>query len=186
MIGAVAFEPNAAQLLVVSDSSDWHTRCFHDRSWHLFRRDKSVAVLRLVEHGSFVAQCNMSPIPAAAAGPAVSLERFVSDIQRTLGKNVASIESTERIKTGDNRSIFRVVAAGKSRDIPVRWIYFLIAAPDGRQMTMVFTVEATLVGKLGDRDIRLAGALEFLPTGPEPTRSGTSSVKSGTDGRFQK
>jgi hypothetical protein len=130
-----------------------------------------VAILRLVELGSLVSQCNLSPAPSAVPGQTTPLERFETDIQQSLGERFSEIVSRERIPTDDGRLIYRVVAAGnvvikstKGRsDIPMNWIYYLVAHPQGRQASFVFSVEPQLLEQLKDQDRELVLSLRFLP-----------------------
>lgn len=88
----------------------WGTRFYHDRDWHQFHQTNDVAVLRLVEHGSLLAQVNVSPIPPAAAGSHTSAEQFQTDIRQSLGKRLKSITKAESLKprnANDRRFLFQ-------------------------------------------------------------------------------
>ena len=46
--------------------------------------------------------------------------------------------------------------------IPTTWIYYLSAAPSGRQASFVFAVESKLVEQLGTQDEILVRSLQFF------------------------
>lgn len=145
----------------------WGTRFYHDRNWHQFHQTNDVAVLRLMEHGSLLAQVNVSPIPAAAAGSHTPEEQFQTDIRQSLGKRLKSITKAEPIKprnANDRRFLFRVTADGEADGVPMTWFYHLCASPNGQQVSFVFAVETKNLEKFNNRDLSLVRLLEFVPT----------------------
>ena len=170
-VEAVPREPKPESLLLAMEASDWGIKLYHDRLWHLFHQGTTVAVLRLMDKGSLVAQCNVSPIGSAPAGKHIGEKQFQDDVQKAIGAEFQKIEKAEIIPTEDKRFVYRVIASGEANQktskgvnkIPVNWIYYLIADADGRQMVLVFTVENTLVEKFQNRDINLALGIDFQP-----------------------
>ena len=168
---AVPREPKPELLLLAMDARDWGVKLYHDRLWHLFHQGTTVAVLRLMDKGSLVAQCNVSPIGPAPAGKHIGEQQFQEDVQKAIGTEFKKIEKAEIIPTQDKRFVFRVIASGAAsqktskgvNQVPVNWIYYLIADADGRQMVLVFTVENTLVERFQNRDINLALGIDFQP-----------------------
>jgi hypothetical protein len=170
----IPLEPAAAQLALVFDSADWKTRLLHNRSWHLFYAGPQVAVLRMLDKGSLIAQCNLSPISAARPGQHVDEKQFQADVQRALGADFRKILRAEAIPTQDKRFIYRVVAAGESRisnaqgqaqPTPMQWMYYLVASPSGQQLVLVFTIEAALLERFENQDVDLATSVQFLGSG---------------------
>ncbi len=144
----------------------WGTRFYHDRDWHQFHQTNEVAVLRLMEHGSLLAQVNVSPIPAAASGSHTSEEQFQTDIRQSLGKKLKSIAKAEQLKprnATDRRFLFRVTVDGEADGVPMTWFYHLCAAPTGQQVSFVFAVETKNLEKFNNRDLSLVRLLEFIP-----------------------
>lgn len=174
LVAGVPREPEPGLLLLLMEAADWRARVYHDRLWHLFHQNSMVAVLRLMDKGSLVAQCNVTPIGPAPPGKHVGEQQFQDDIQKAIGADFQKIEKAEIIPTQDQRFVFRVIASGEASQktskgvnkIPVNWIYYLVANADGRQMVLVFTVENTLVERLANRDINLALGIDFVPKAP--------------------
>ena len=50
---------------------------------------------------------------------------------------------------------------GTSSDLAMRWIYFLVAEPQGRQVALTFTVEQKLVERFADADKLMVQSLRF-------------------------
>ncbi len=161
-IDAIPISPEADQL-VLAFSCPWNLTFGCDRDWHVFHQTKDVAVLRYLRNGSLIAQCNVSPVPPAAAGSHTSEPQFQSDIQTALGSQFRKIEKAEQIPTTDGRWLYRVTATGVARDVPMHWFYYLCAAPDGRQVAFVYAVESKLVEQFGGQDIAQVRSLQFLP-----------------------
>ncbi len=170
-IEAVPREPKPESMLLAMEARDWGIKLYHDRVWHLFHQGTTVAVLRLMDKGSLVAQCNVSPIGPAPAGKHIGEQQFQEDVQKAIGAEFQKIEKAEIIPTQDKRFVFRVIASGEANQktskgvnkVPVNWIYYLIADADGRQMVLVFTVENTLIERFQNRDINLALGIDFEP-----------------------
>jgi len=172
MLKKIPLEPEPAKLLIAFDSNAWNVRFHHSRLWHLYKHERNVAVLRLVDQGSLVAQCNVAPLKAAKPGAHMSEEQFLKDIQKTLGERFRGVNSAERIRgeaVGGDDGLFvhRVETFGQSNGVDAIWIHYLIAAPDGRQMALIFTVGKNELEKFSGRDIEIAAGLEFLEDKPQ-------------------
>jgi len=165
VLAKIPFEPSRDDLKLQLDPP-WRFRLFHHRSWHVFHQTREVAVLRLLDKGSLIAQCNVSLIPAAAAGKHTPEEQFQSDILSALGDKLKSITKAEQIKTDDGMFLFRVTAAGEAGGIPMHWFYHLCAAPTGHQAAFVFSVETKMLERFGQHDVKLVKSVRFLPVAP--------------------
>ena len=87
---AIALEPPAGDLLLEFPGRPLgHHTVVHRqvvRLPALFEGTPQVAILRLMENGSLICQCNLSPIAAAAPGQHTPIEQFEADIQQALGE----------------------------------------------------------------------------------------------------
>jgi len=174
VVSQIPLEPAAGALALKYVAPPWGLTLTHERDWHLFQAvydgGAPVAILRLVELGSLVAQCNFSPAPTVLGGTMTPLESFESDIQQSLGERFGDIISRETIPLEDGRRIHRVAVSGnvviKSKegrsDIPMNWIYYLVTTAQGRQASFVFSVEPALLEQLKDRDRELVQSLGFV------------------------
>jgi hypothetical protein len=166
---AVPLEPPAALTQLIFHAA-WNVEFRHDREWHVFQQSDQIAVLRLMDQGEFVAQCNLAPVRAANRGEHVPENQFQNDIRTSLGTRLKTIEKAETIPTGDDRFLYRVTATGESNKIPVTWIYYLCATSSGLQTSCVFAVETALREKLGNRDLEMLKSLRFVDQ-PKPTEA---------------
>jgi hypothetical protein len=153
----------------------WGARFFHDRDWHLFRRTPQAAVLRLLDKGSFVAQCNIAKVPDAEAGKHTTEEQFQEDIHKSLGDKLKEIAKAEELESDDGVYRYRVTAIGQVGDVPMTWLYYLCASPSGKQVGFVFAVETSLLERLANRDLAMVSSLVFLNLDPTPAKPRNSN-----------
>ncbi|MFG0333888.1 MAG: hypothetical protein ACF8TS_11045, partial [Maioricimonas sp. JB049] len=171
---AIPLEPPAGALELVFAAAPWGVTLRHDRQWYVFQAllhgSNKVLILRRMERGSLIAQCNCSPVPMVKAGQQTPADQFEADIQRSLGERFREIRARERVPTDDGRMITRVIVGGSVElkgdkgivDIPMMWIYYLVTDPSGRQMSFVFSVEPDLFEQLGDRDVAMVKSVRFI------------------------
>ncbi len=182
-LAGIPLEPNPANLLVAFDSKAWNLRMFHDRLWHLFKQERKFAVFRLVEKGGFLAQCHITPLTSAQPGEHMPEEQFIKELQRSLGERFQGLNSAEQIKgdaVGGDGGLFvyRVESYGESNTKKAIWIHYLVAAEDGRQIAVVFTVGKTEFEKFANRDLAFVTSIEFLPA-EKPTLQATEAADDG-------
>jgi hypothetical protein len=175
LAASIPIEPPAESLRLVFDATPWATRLLHDRSWFVFHavldQPPKVAILRLVEQGGLVCQCNISPIPDAAPGTQTPVDQFQRDIQTVLGDTFRGFKSQQAYRIADGRMVIEVVATGEvqvQREegaflMPMEWHYYLCTEPGGRQISFVFALDPKLAPQLAGRDKVLVNDLQFLP-----------------------
>lgn len=170
----VPLDPAAEQLELMYRVPEWGVELEHGREWHLFNAvtagEGQVAILRLIENGSLICQCNVSPMLKAAPGQLVPIDQFESDIQQSLGDNFKAVKESDTLDLPDGRRAHRVLVDGQrevrgdkgAAIIPMTWLYYLVVDPGGRQLSMMFAVETPLVEQLGDRDRQLVEQQRFV------------------------
>ena len=92
-----------------------------------------------------------------------------SKSDQEMGASLKSITKAEIFEVPDERFLYRVTAVGQSNGIEMHWLYYLCAAPSGRQVSYVFAVETKLLERLGNRDLGIVSTLQFLPENSQPT-----------------
>lgn len=138
-----------------------NTRLFHDRRWHLFHETPDVSILRRLENGRLVAQCNISPVASAAPGRSTPRGEFVRDVRRTLGDRLNQVQKIETIPANSTGGTLRVTASGVDHGLAMTWFYYLCTAPTGQQVSLVFAVEQRLLKAWGSRDRDIVSTLVF-------------------------
>lgn len=154
------------QQLALWFDAPWGLRFAYDRHWHVFHQKENVAVLRLMDAGSLVAQCNVSQMPMLAAGAVTSMNQFQDDIRTSLGAAVKGFSEAAQTKTSSGITLYRVVATGEAQKVPMHWLYYLCISPDGRQTAFVFAVESRLVEQLAQRDREMVESVLFVSGKP--------------------
>lgn len=163
LIEQVATEPEPTAKFLRFDSP-WKLSLLHSRAWYLFHQTDKVAIFRLLEQGSLIAQCNLSQIATLKPGMHTSEEEFQTDIQTQLEDSLSKIESAKVIPAKNGRFVFQVIATGTAKTRDLTWIYYLIADPSGRQVSLQFALDSTLLEHLKDRDRELVDSLRFVPS----------------------
>jgi hypothetical protein len=148
----------------------------YDRRWHVTRDEPELAVLRLIDRGELIAQCNISPLAKLPAETRFTLEDFQSDVEHVLGERFARFESAAERKTQSGLRLLRVVAAGTASDLPIEWRYYLAIDPEGRRVALTFTMESNLADRFADADQMIVESLEMLA--PAASTESTETAKS--------
>ena len=152
-------------------------RLLCDPNWYVTSESPQSTVLRLIDRGDLLAQCNISPVTPRSTEGAISLSQYRQSVAHTLADFEARIvEEGERVDER-NQLVYRIVAEGVVKEVPVTWRYYLIANPDGQRVALAFTIEAALAARFEDADQRLVATMElFTPsTGKAETADRTST-----------
>ena len=91
-----------------------------------------MTVLKRVERGRLVAQCNLAAGPNAGRGRHQDPDQFRDDVRKGLGPRFGQFLGVGEVD-GDPAGGFRykVGVQGRQGDLGVVWYYYLIAGPDG-------------------------------------------------------
>lgn len=175
ILDAIPVEAPPAAEQLVFHAQPWNVRLRHDRGWHVFQAvlegTHQVVILRRIDRGSLLCQCNVTSLPSAPAGQSAPREQFDQDIERSLGARFKAFRTRDVVPAENGRIIYRVEAEGVSEisgnkgsvEIPMTWIYYLVADPSGRQMSFVFAVETNLLEQLAGSDLEMVKGVQFLP-----------------------
>jgi hypothetical protein len=155
-------EASPGLLLLEFTAPDGRYRFLHDRDWHLLWDDTRMAVLKRLDRGEMVAQCNLSVGPNAGVGRHQDTKQFEADIRKAIGPRfVASLGAEELRDAPPGEFRYRVAVQGREGQQDILWYYYLIAGPEGDQLVATFTLNATDLKRLGDQDLQLVGTLEW-------------------------
>lgn len=156
-------------------------RVLYDKKWRVMVDRSDVSILRLVERGDLIAQCNISPLPDSAPGKHLSMEEFKGEIEEALGKNFGQIVEAKQTKTESGLRVLRIVASGVSSELPIQWIYYHVSSDQGRRAAYVFTFEGRLAERFGAADEILSGSFEFIArSGPTPATAPSDKSTAGS------
>lgn len=151
-------------LLVLEEESSG-VRLLHDRRWHVTSQERERIVLRRLDGGQLIAQCNLTIRPERQAGRQPTLAEFEKDVRFSLGNRLESLVTTGEWTNDAGLRCHRVVAQGKVDDLPMQWHYYLASPPAGRSVAFAFSVEPQFVEQLGDADRALVESVRLSPSG---------------------
>lgn len=158
--------PDRLQLLLTTPGNG---RLLYDRNWHVFHQTPDVSILRRLENGRLVAQCNLSTAPEVAAGSGTGREAFLRDVKTALGPRLREVVSIDPLKSRPGRRLqrgWRVTATGIDHGLPMHWFYYLCTHPSGRQLSLVFAVESDRLKTWARRDRDIISRLEISTNRP--------------------
>lgn len=138
----------------------------YDRRWYVTSDDPKLAVLRLLDRGELVAQCNLSALPDVKKP--VTLAEFQRDVERSLGKNFGQFTGAAQSVNESGYAVFRVVVRGTVSQLPIEWIYYLVQDRQGHRVSLAFTLEQSLSERFAEADRQVIGNLK-LTEPPTPT-----------------
>jgi len=134
----------------------------HDRSWFVIGATRDYDEFHRLDRGQDIGLCKISPQPQVDVSKLPTLEQFQAIVQKLLGENFGEFLEVSQAETPAHLRILRVKAKGKDSQVPVRWFYYLVSDPEGRQVTMVFRVEETRLEAFGRADEQLVQYLRFV------------------------
>ncbi len=146
----------------------------YDRRWYVTGDDPKLAVLRMVDRGELLAQCNLSALPKVKKP--VTLAEFQRDVERSLGKNFGRFTSASQTVNEAGYAAFRVVVQGKVSELPIEWIYYLVQDRQGHRVSLAFTLQQNLRERFAEADRRVVEALQ-LTEPPTPTAAKPVTTK---------
>ncbi|MBW3596054.1 MAG: hypothetical protein KY475_02125, partial [Planctomycetes bacterium] len=176
-IASVRAGASAAPPLRV-ESPEQGVRMLLEPRWRVVIDRAEVMVLRLVDEGKVVAQCNLSSLPKLAEGRKLQLEEFQEEIQKALGENFGQFVEASQGTTETGLRVLRVAAVGEASELAIHWIYYHVSDDEGRRASFVFTLEADQVERFGAADANFAAHLElFPPKAKKEARAGSGPTR---------
>ena len=140
-----------------------------DRHWHIFWEDSRLSVLKRLDGGQIVAQCNLMAAPNAGKGRHQDPGQFRDDIRRGLKERFVQFLGAGEIGGHpDGGFRYKVGVQGREGDLGVIWYYYLLAGPEGDQLLATFTLAEDHAKPFGEHDVDVIGSLRWLPVEPPP------------------
>ena len=138
---------------------------------HLHSGHARQIVLKRLEKGVDVAQCNLAKAPNAGRGRHQDLTQFRDDIRKGLGARFGQVVGAGEVD-GDPAGGFRykVAIQGRQGDVGIFWSYYLVASPEGDQLVAIFTMADSMRESFGDEDLTLIGSLRWKAAEASGTR----------------
>jgi hypothetical protein len=162
IIAALPRDRDPARELLILIAPDGKYTLRHDRDWHIYWDDNRLTVLKRLDRGEVVAQCNLNVGPKVTRGKHQDPEQFRDDVRRALDSRFVQFVGVGEVE-GDPAGGYRykVAVQGRQGDVGILWDYYLIASPDGDQLLATFTHAAAQARAFGDQDLRIIGSLRW-------------------------
>jgi len=161
VVMALPPQPPTASLGLEHHSADglWSLR--YGRDWYITADERDLTVLKLLNQGERIAQCNISSLAKVPVAKLPTLAAFQEEVREALGKSFSEFVEVGQAPNAVNYRIYRVVARGAVNELPIEWHYYLVANEHGQQAAFAFTVDAALVGRLANADKQLVDQFRF-------------------------
>jgi hypothetical protein len=144
-----------------------HVRLIHDRRWRVLVDRHDLCVLRCVDGGDLIAQCNLSELADAAPGKRLALEAYQAEVLESLTSSAGQVVEASQSTTDEGLRILRVQATGIASEVPIVWVFYHVSNEQGRQAALAFTMEAKAVERFAEGDRTLVESFTFAPR-PQP------------------
>ena len=164
MVASLPREQGEAGLDLEHRSADGAWTLTYGRDWYVTADERDLTVLKLMDDGQRIAQCNISSLAKVDVAKMPSLAEFQEEVRAALGKNFGEFVEAGQSPNELNHRVYRVVVRGTVNDLPIEWHYYLVANEHGQQAALAFTIDAGLAGRLKGVDKQLVNQLRFAET----------------------
>jgi hypothetical protein len=163
------FEPPPPLLQIDYRDPKGRFEMLHGREWQTVGQTDEHLILRLMERGDFVAQVTLTPWKPIGKAKLPTLEEFRDEMNKTPGWEPEKELQAGEVPTTDKdgNKIYRISALGNMDGTPVMQNFYLVAGPGGEQLVLLFTLTPKKAPKLAERDLAMAGSIEF-PSNKKP------------------
>ncbi len=178
-LGELTLTPGPGSTLLECQPQKSGFRLIHDRRWRVMVDRHDVCVLRCVDRGDLIAQCNISELSDAEPGKRMALETFQEEVRQSLTGSAGQISEASQNTTDDGQRVLRVQAAGVTAEVPIVWVFYHISNEQGRQAALSFTMESKVLERFAEGDRTLVESFQFTPR-PQPQEARQANPASAT------
>ena len=174
-LAKLPLEARPEQTLIEFQAEKAGINLAHDRRWRVMVDRMDIAILRFIDRGDLIAQCNINRLAPLPKDQPLSLTAFQKSVETTLSKNSGQVLEAAQETTKDGGKVLRVTVAGTASEIPIQWFYYHVTDPQNRRASVVITLESKLLERFPALDRELISGLLLLDTpstldeGKEPT-----------------
>lgn len=135
----------------------------YDPRWRVIAAEQEAAVLRYVDDGDLMAQCDVVQLPSRPANKPLTLASYKKEVEKIIRSDkTARIADSKEMTTSTGLSALKVTVKGIEKELPVQWIYYHVSSEDGRRLTFVFTLEQEIASVFQPSDHRMVNGLSFF------------------------
>ncbi len=134
----------------------------YEPSWKLIAAETDAAILRYLDGGELLAQCNVVKLASRPASNPLMLEDFKQEVSKIVRQDkTARIIDAQQTQTSMGHKSLQVSVEGEEEGVPLNWVYYNVASNDGRQVTFVFTLEQDLSTRVMPAIAKIVNGFEF-------------------------
>ena len=146
----------------------------YDPRWRVIAAEQEAAVLRYVDDGDLMAQCDVVQLPSRPANRPLSLADYKKEVEKIIrSEKTARISDAKEMTTSNGLTALKVIVKGEEEGVPVQWIYYHVSSEDGRRLTFAFTLEQEIANVFQPSDQRMVNGLSFFVL-PSKTKNAPS------------
>lgn len=150
---------------------------FFDPRWRLITNENQAAIMRLLDDGDLLAQCNIVQLPNLPKNTVPELKEFRDEVEKIIEGSPAQIIAADKRMTSRDLHVLQVEVLGEEAGIPIRWVYNHVSHDDGRRLTFVFTVEDEVYDYFSKFGHSLVDAVVFKKVEQRESTASTSATE---------
>jgi hypothetical protein len=133
----------------------------YEPDWRVISNQNDLAVLRLIERGELVAQCNISRLAPLGAGEQLTLEAYQAGLKKSLGTTFGDfVEAGESLSDSGLR-VLRVVIAATVSEVPIHYVFCHLSDDHQNRLSLAFTMDADNVERFARSEETVIDSLQF-------------------------
>jgi hypothetical protein len=168
-------EATPAQTLLEVRDEPTGLRLLHNRAWFVTSHERERLILRRIDEGGFLAQCNVIIRPEHQQGRQPTMADFEREVRYSLGERFEALVTAGEWTNAAGLRCYRLLIHGRVDDLPMEWRYYLASPPSGRSVALVFSVEPHLADRLGEDDTAIVESVQLPPAPTQPSEPETAA-----------
>lgn len=134
-----------------------------DRRWKMMNDAAGQSMMRMIDNDVAIAQVNLQPLGKMAAGKQLTLEAFVAESKKSLGKRLVEVLQASEAVNDSGLRVLRVATQGVAQELPIQWHFIQFSDDTGRRLSATVTVANDHLDVFAGADEQLTESLRFLP-----------------------
>lgn len=153
---------NTGETLLAFRSDKGGFELVHDRRWRVMTERYDSVILRMVDRGDLISQCNIAKLKDFGKDEKLTLETFQGDVKVALEKQKAQITEASENVTETGIKVQRLLVIGFASELPIQWTYYHLSDSAGRRASVVLTIDQKLVAKYAHLDQEMISGFRFF------------------------
>jgi len=158
----VPVKPSDELLRVQYELGGGEIQLTHDRAWFLTGHYSDQDEFHRLDHGQDIGLCKVASQPQISVAKLPTAPQFQEIVRKALDKSFGEVLEVSQAENAAHLRIVRVAVKGKDGEVPVRWFYYHVSDPEGRQVTLTFRVEEKNLEAFGRADDAMVQSVRFV------------------------